>query len=286
MLRGLFPQPRPLTIMQNGVGVDSTGLLVRLFGLDGRRPLPREMQPDVVIHEDTGVEMPYTVEYREWLAKESARHGVPFIVIGLDDPCRAPSKRMPLDRAYRRQPKPGIPTRSRRSCTVAYKVQPVSNLLNGLYDLRRGRWEQEGVRHRIIVGIAADERHRCDGMSRAIDQNRPWNELLYPMVEHGITRADAERAIRRAGWESLGKSGCFCCPFQPVSHYWAISLLWPDLHRRSVEMEALALAHNPKLSLTGRGPLGEVIAAWVARRERLPDPRDVIAGGYGLKRGW
>jgi len=37
-----------------------------------------------------------------------------------------------------------------------------------------------------------------------------------------------------------------------MSHYWAISLLWPDLHRRSVEMEALALAHNPKLSLTGR----------------------------------
>ena len=53
---------------------------------------------------------------------------------------------------------------------------------------------------------------------------------------------------------------------------------------RSVEMEALVLAHNLKLSLTGRGSLDEVIAAWVARRERLPDPCDVIASGYALKR--
>ena len=101
-LRLLFPQARPLTVLQCGVGVDSTGLLVRLFGLDGSPALSADLRPDVVLHFDTGVEMPYTVEYREWLAQECARHGIPFIIVGIEDPCRAPSKRKPMDKAYMR----------------------------------------------------------------------------------------------------------------------------------------------------------------------------------------
>ena len=83
---------RPLNVLQCGVGVDSIGLLVRLLGLDGRPRLDLGFSLDAIFHEDTGVELPYTEEYRDWLEAECARLGVPFIVVEVDDPVVAPSK--------------------------------------------------------------------------------------------------------------------------------------------------------------------------------------------------
>lgn len=291
-LQACFPLPRPLTLLQCGIGVDSLGLLTRLYGLDGRPPLDPALRPDVVLHEDTGVEMPYTVDQRAELRWHCEQLGVPFIVIELDDPCRPPSKRRSLDAAYMAQrsratgePHPGIPTRNRRSCTFSWKIQPVRNLLSAFYDLRRGQWAKRGERHRVILGIAADEPDRCGGRTSYVAPAARHIEILYPMVAHGLDRAGARAAIAAAGWEDPGKSGCFCCPFQPVANYWALSQLWPELFARCVRMEQAARAWNPKLTLT-RGPLEEEVARWAARHRPLPDPQAVLREGYELRRKW
>ena len=53
-----------------------------------------------------------------------------------------------------------------------------------------------------------------------------------------------------------------------------------------MEMEWAALTHNPKLSLIGQGPLGQVVARWVARQESLPDPWDVLGDGFTQDAAW
>jgi 3'-phosphoadenosine 5'-phosphosulfate sulfotransferase (PAPS reductase)/FAD synthetase len=283
---------RPLTILQCGVGVDSTGLLVRLFGLDQKPRIKLDFPIDAVFHEDTGAELLYTVEYRDWLRDKCTQLGIPFIVIETTDPAIAPSKHGPIDAAYLRQPKPGIPTRRPRSCTITRKVQPCSNLLNAHYDLRRGRWRTgdlianvpPGTRHRVILGIAVDEAHRAKGQTKAIDPTREWIEVHYPMIEHNITRDLAASAIKAAGWPEAFKSGCFCCPFQPVSHYWAISQLWPDLYERALTMEQASRSHNPKLTLTGL-PLEQAVAKW-QKTHHPTDPWQIISTGYKQSAAW
>jgi hypothetical protein len=276
------------------MGVDSLGFLVRYLGLDGRPRLRLAWgEIDAIFFEDTGVEMPYTIQYADWLEGKCSELGIPFIIVGMNDSVVAPSKRGPMDAAYLRQPKPGIPTRTPRSCTISRKVQPCSNLLNAHHDLRRGRWRQgdliagvdPGTRHRVVLGIATDEAHRCDGQTRAVDPHRAWIEVHYPMVEFEMTRAGAAEAIRRAGWPRALKSGCFCCPCQPLGHYWAISRIWPDLYERALAMEMAAWAHNPKLTLTGK-PLEEAVAGWEKRHWPLPDPWDILADGYAQDRSW
>jgi hypothetical protein len=127
-LRAALP-PRPLNVLQCGVGVDSLGFLVRYLGLDDRPRLRLAWgEIDAIFFEDTGVEMPYTNQYADWLEGKCGELGIPSIIVGIDDPVVAPSKRGPMDAAYLRQPKPGIPTRTPRSCTISRKVQPCGNV--------------------------------------------------------------------------------------------------------------------------------------------------------------
>jgi hypothetical protein len=118
-----------------------------------------------------------------------------------------------------------------------------------------------------------------------VDTRREWIEVHYPMVEHGITRADAAETTRKAGWPRAMKSGCFCCPFQPVSHYWAISRLWRGLYERSLAMEQAARAHNAKLTLTGK-PLEEAVGQWARQHRPLPDPWEVLTEGFTQAVAW
>lgn len=292
--------PRPLNIQQNGVGVDSLGFLVRYLGLDGRPRLRLPFEIDAIFWEDTGVEMPYTYEYADWLEGKCREIGIPFIIVDYDDPVVAPSKRYPLDEAYARQPKPGIPTRHPRSCTISKKVAPTSNLLNAHFDLRRGKWRQgdllanvaPGTRHRIILGFAADEAQRaqeatgqCEELPYYVHDKRNWIEVYWPMIQKQMTREDAYNAVLAAGWPRPFKSGCAICPFAGAGHYWALTRMYPDLYARALALEQAATAHNPRLTLLDK-PLEQAVDEWIKGHQPLPDPWDIFSEGFSQDQCW
>jgi hypothetical protein len=286
---------RPLTIQSHGLGVDSTALTVLLL----TDPRFKKYYPDAIVHSDTGAEMPHTHQLvlpalNQWLTQHDYQslpgYSNEVIVLGYDDPrYRPPSRRGMMDEWHMQRRSPGIPTREIRSCTDGAKIAPTRAWLNQQLDLRFGKWKRYGLRHRVLIGIAADEAARCEGLVAFVPQTAQYLENVFPLVEFGITKAECLRILAEAGLPAY-KSGCFLCPFQPLAWWWAIRVLYPELHARSVAMEELAAARNPKLRLVNKLPLDEEIDRWVARQLKkhgcLPDPHSILASTYALNRCW
>jgi 3'-phosphoadenosine 5'-phosphosulfate sulfotransferase (PAPS reductase)/FAD synthetase len=284
---------RPLTILSDGLGVDTGALKVLLYK-DPR--MAERYWPDYIVHVNTGAEMPYThfiVEpaMREWMVGQGYPNDQMLIIQHNDLRYSPPSKLGSLDEWYGRQPKAGIPTRQARSCTDGAKIIKFNKWLNSVMPLGHGRWKQYGQRHRVIIGIAADESHRADEKQQVISKVLPggpgYIEYVYPLIDLGYTRLDCFEILGKEGLPAL-KSGCFFCPFQPLAKFWAVRELYPECHRRSVEMERKAMAHNPKLSIIGKSgqSLDEAINDWVAKQTELPDPWATLTGDYQLDRCW
>lgn len=297
-LKAALPQ-RPLNVLQFGGGVDSFGFAARYLGINGLPRLRLPFEIDAFFFEDHGADLPHTYEAVEWFEQLAARQGIPFIVIEHDDDVVAPSKRYPLHEAYMRQPKPGIPTRVPRSCTLSRKVSPCAALLNAHYDLRRGKWRAgdlvdgvaPGTRHRVILGFAADEPRRAlpisgdDGLPFYVHDRRDWIQVYTPMMQLGITRDDCLRAIAAARWPSIGKSACFCCSFAPPKYFFALQRVYPELYETALKMEQASRSHNPRLTFLG-APLEEVVAHWIDTHQPLPDPWQVLKEAYPIDGCW
>jgi 3'-phosphoadenosine 5'-phosphosulfate sulfotransferase (PAPS reductase)/FAD synthetase len=278
------------------LGVDSSALMV----LTLTDPNFKTLRPDFILFSNTGSEMPYTEtlvlpSVNNWLEKQgyqNADGSEGVIVLDHNDPTyRSPSRLGDMADWHMRQKKPGIPTRKIRSCTDGTKIAPFRRFVNNQKDLRFGRWQQYGYRHTVLIGIAADEAKRANNLTALVPENAKYLEHRFPLIEAGITKADCVEILKENGITAY-KSGCYLCPFQPISKFWAVSVLYPELHAKSVAMEELATARNPKLRILGREgvPLDEEIARWVARQivknGELPDPWQVLTSNYKIKRCW
>jgi 3'-phosphoadenosine 5'-phosphosulfate sulfotransferase (PAPS reductase)/FAD synthetase len=287
---------RPFTFLSSGLGVDSSALMV----LTLTDPNFFQYCPDWIIFSDTGSEMPYTYSLvlpsvNNWLLSQGYRNldgseGV--IVLDHNDPIyRSPSRLGDMADWHMRQKKPGIPTRAIRSCTDGAKIAPFRRFVTAQKDLRFGKWKNYGYRHTVLIGIAADEAKRANNATALIPENAKYLEHRFPLIEAGITKSDCVEILKENGITAY-KSGCYLCPFQPISKFWAVSVLYPELHAKSVAMENLAAARNPKLRIIGRDgvSLDQEIDRWVARQlaknVELPDPWQVLTSNYKIKRCW
>lgn len=193
----LWGERRPLVCLSHGLGVDTNALSVLL----NEHPDFDRYRPDHIIHVDTGAELPHV--HAVSLPAMQAYHegwGQRIEVIRCDDPrYQTPSKLVP----FRKR-------------------------VNELDDRRRGGWRLGG-RHKVLVGIAADEAARCGGMVSYVSPDAPYLEVRYPLVELGWTRRMCYELLRGLGLPAL-KSGCFCCPFQPLLWFWALREVYPELH--------------------------------------------------------
>ena len=182
-------------------------------------------------------------------------------------------RRIPIAQEFMRFAKIAVTVNS--SCTDNHKVQPIRRWLSDLCERTFGidnrSWgvlcrKQLRQRHRVLIGIAADE------ASRAINTGRPSYEwTVYPLLEAGIKKADEAEILARHGFDlpnlPVRKSGCFICPYQPVGWYWVLRELYPRLWKLTIEYEAAALAKNPKMTIVKGKPIAEAVEAW---RERNP----------------
>ena len=110
-----------------------------------------------------------------------------------------------------------LPSAVQRWCTRELKVRP----------LERIRQPNDVS----AVGITADEAHRMDGKG-----------LLRPLVDAGITSAEAKDMCREAGllnplyaWRS--SVSCFCCPFQRKRDWMGMMQHHPAFYRLAEEWE-------------------------------------------------
>lgn len=316
----LFRARPGLTVINCGMGRDSVAMLCLLaegrLVCDGRVLAPGDV--DAVIFSDTDAEWPGTYAAVPRVRALCERMGVRFLVLAkppewgpqgwrtnqrpkgskdlpvwvqhcpgstIEERARLGyyHRRLPIIEEYARFQTIAVTVSA--SCTANHKVLVIRRVLDDLCRERFGvscvAWgnlARAGAveRHRVLIGIAADE------ADRAIDSGRPYYEQVrYPLVEMGVSKADEAPILARHGLDDLHKSGCFICPYQPAGWFWALSELYPELFARAVAYEAAALERNPKMWVLGstKRPLPEAVAAW---RARNPDAthESVLAKSY------
>jgi hypothetical protein len=212
---------QPLEVLSYGGGTQSTAMLVLIK--QGKLP-----KPDLVLHADTGSELPETVQFIEVARQFCADLMIPFAVVR--------SHRGSLHDDYLKDN--SIPIIGSRSCTSNFKIRPQRRYLRQIVGNRRNK-----VLVNIWLGITTDEAHR------ASDADVVWTKLKYPLLhDYPIDRNEAIRINTLAGL-TVGKSGCFCCPYAGSKHWLNLRDEHPDLFAIALEME------NRKLQVRG-GKMG------------------------------
>lgn len=203
-----------------GAGVNTVALAVLIES--GEIEELKKYKNAEYVFADTHAEHPRTYEYlndvfKPWLAKK----GKTLHVVSKGDLINdCVSKRW-------------IPMIRYRICTVQYKIRPIRRFL-----------KNKNVKHAIaLLGITIDEYQRMK------DSDVKWIENKYPLVDLEITRKDCYEIIKKEGLPIPKKSGCYCCPFQPIAEFYRLKRSHPALFERVLEMEENARAKNPKLTL-------------------------------------
>lgn len=227
-------------------GKDSSAMLILM--------IERGMPVDIVLAADTGMEFPemYThlAKMDEYLYKErglhitTLRHPHGFEWLMFDDPkkkvsCIANRERLGIP-LYGN----GWPGMKVRWCTGQLKTHLINKEVNRL----------KGEHHALhYVGIAADESHRCKGEQ-------------YPLVEWGITEAQALQICYDHGFDFGGlygiyhRASCWCCPLQRIDELRKLRHHHPELWIRLLDMD------NRAREMFGPGPLGQFKKDWSVER--------------------
>lgn len=200
----------PLQVLALGGGVQSTAML--LMVRDGKLP-----RPDIVIHSDTGSEMPYTEEVIDFCRDICNEIGLRFEIVT--------SHRGALHEDYIRLQT--LPVVGVRSCTVNFKVLPQRRLIRTIVGNGKGKLLAESW-----LGITTDERRR------RVDSDVQWIGNKFPLLDQVPTsRRECNEILKKEGIE-VKKSGCFCCPYQGVKGFIKLKREFPKLFEICLEMES------------------------------------------------
>jgi hypothetical protein len=199
-----------------GGGVNSVAMV--LWMLDNNQPI-------TACHfVDTGCEYPETLEYVEMFSREV----YPIKTINSADYNKG---RNLLDKCHQYSM---VPSTTIRWCTSDWKIKPLhAAMIKPCF---------------AVIGIAYDEKKRCR-LSKDFGI-----ENYYPLVENKITRAGCIKIISDHGLPVPPKSGCWLCPFQPISAVKRMRDKHPELlcQLRALEdASVLRRLNNPK-NKTGR----------------------------------
>lgn len=195
----------PLQVLSLGGGTQSTAMI--LLVQEGRLP-----RPDWVIFADTGSELPFTLDIISRCQEICESLDIEFRTV------RSPKG--DLHQAYLNQG--GLPVIGIRTCTTEWKIRPIYREIRSLVGMGRGK-----VLASSWIGITTDEDHR------ATPSEHKWIERKYPLLDLGWSRDDCVQYCESQDFQ-VQKSGCFCCPYQPVHQ-------WEDLQKNNNEFFQIAL---------------------------------------------
>lgn len=220
-----------LLIMSYGGGTQSTAMLIMI----SKNLIPK---PDIIIHADTGSELPETVEFIE-IAKRFSEDvlKIPFAIVR--------SHRGSLHEDYLKHG--NIPIIGSRSCTGNFKIRPQRRLVRHIVGRRN--------KHLAVcmLGITTDEENR-----RA-ESEVAWMSLEYPLLDYfPYSREECITLNALNGW-NVGKSGCFCCPYQGGKKWLELKSEHPDLFNIAIEMEEKKMrVKGGKIGLYQEGLLKDI----------------------------
>lgn len=220
-----------LEVLSYGGGTQSTAMLLLIYY--GHLP-----KPDLVIHSDTGSELPETVEFVE-VAKQFVENKlkIPFAIVN--------SHRGSLHEDY--LSKGNIPIIGSRSCTGNFKIQPQRRLIRFIVSRKNKHLAN------CWVGITTDEE------KRRTESDVNWCKLSYPLLDlFRYTRDECILLNNLYGWD-VGKSGCFCCPYQGGKSWINLKNNYPDLFQIAIDMEEKKrIVKGGKLGLYQERPLKDL----------------------------
>ena len=216
----------PLRILSLGAGVQSTTLALMVAH--------GELEPvECAIFADTQSEPRAVYDH---LARLMAPGVLPFPVhvitkgslrqelIDASEGKRGAWGRPPL---FLRNPD-GSPGMTRRQCTQDYKLDVIARKVREIAGIKKGSPGPPRVVVEQLIGISIDEAHRQK------DARFRWIENSYPLVRHGITRAECEEKLAAWGWRNVPKSACTFCPYHNDA-------LWAEMQENDPESFADAV---------------------------------------------
>jgi hypothetical protein len=282
-----------------GLGRDSIAMLIlctegklEVNGLG--TVLPSDL--DCVVFSDTGCEWQHTYDVLPDVEELCEEHGIRMVTLhkeGEADSSQVATSWEDIEHkanfgAYHLRPSLMDDYQSRATvasickgdCTDNHKIQPIRRLISDISMVRFGvnnRSYSAAVRrgerlpHITLIGIAADETERL-----AHGGNGPqYVTEAHPLVDMGVAKGDEQPILERRDLGHVRKSGCVCCPFQPLGWYWALAETDSEEWDRVVEYERVAMERNPRMAATGaKGPgntpmtLPEAVMRW---RNRNPE---------------
>ncbi len=228
----LPPWARPLLVVADGMGVDSTGMLEGLHRLGVR--------PDVILHAETGDEWPETIAFREERQRWLRSIGFPEFVMVRSNPSVSKVTGMPYSTlgekclAYESLPGQAF---GKKSCSSEWKIRPQEAWL--AKDPRaQALWARGG---KVVKAIGYDYGYRDSRRAHQL-RNDDHYEYVYPLREWQWDRARIKAELRAAGIPIPPKSACYFCP---ASKPWEIARLvrdHPVLADRIIAIEDAAQA--------------------------------------------
>lgn len=210
-------------------GKDSTAMLLMM--------IERRERIDEVVFCDTGMEHP---EMYDHLDRLEADTGIAITRL------RAPEgfEHMMLDHVMKKGRRKGDrgygwPRPNARWCTSKLKTEVIA---------RHFRKLKETCRVVQCIGIADDERRRV----------RELEDVRYPLVEYGVTEAQALAYCRERGydWGGLydlfGRVSCWCCPLQSLDELRTLRRERPELWRKMIDLDERSFNDfTPRSSVAG-----------------------------------
>lgn len=246
-----------------GGGVQSTALLV--LAADGRIDESMGGPVDTALFANVGddSEHPDTLAYvREVAVPWAAGHG-----LTIHELTRKPTRgrfKGQTETLYQRLAHPdsssiGIPVRmaetgapGTRACTADFKIRVV---LRWLKDADAS----EDDPALVAVGISTDEAHRATNRTT----EDPAETITWPLLDLGISRADAAALVADAGLPVPPRSACYFCPLHTLGSWSELRRDRPDLFAKAQALEdtintrRVRLGKDP-VAFTSRGTLDNV----------------------------
>jgi len=200
-------------VISLGAGVQSTTMLLMALH-EYIMPLPK-----VAIFADTGWEPSAVYEHLEWLSEYSGRLGVPVVRVSAGNIRQASIEGIKNESRFVALPfytkdDEGKVGKMSRYCTAEYKVQPIDQWeREHLLGLSKGQHAPSEPAIVQWIGISVDEYQRMK------DSQLGWKKHRWPLIEHGMTRADCERWLIRHGFAIPPRSSCVGCPLHSPGHW-------------------------------------------------------------------
>ena len=191
--------------------------------------------PDAAIFADTQAEPNEVYEWLEYLEKS-----LPFPVYRVTaGNLEKTALKMRVTKDGRKFSKTDIPVFTKnddggfgmvpsRSCTVDYKIRPITKEVKGLASIKRG---QKEITVTQWIGISWDEIQR---MKASRD---PWQQNRFPLIEKQLTRQGCKQWMKANGYQEPPRSSCVFCPFHSDNEWRRLKTKDAQSFRRAVQFE-------------------------------------------------